>query len=173
VRQLEFPDPPLDSPRKGAALVPKERTLDQLFGNRRTVDGHERPLAPTALPMDGSSDELLAGATLPGDQHRRIAIGHLSNQIEDLDHLLIAPNDIYKGVIAFHFRSEIEHLFHERLSLQCARDHSLERFHIERLDEILTGPCLHGPHSCLDIAYRRHYDDPEILIHLLNALENF
>ena len=25
--------------------------------------------------------------------------------------------------------------------------------------EILTGPCLHGPHSCLDITHRRHDDD--------------
>ena len=51
MRQLEFSDPPLDRPCKGAALVPEEFTLDQVFRDRRTIDGDEM-----VSGSDGSAD---------------------------------------------------------------------------------------------------------------------
>ena len=56
-----------------AALVAEQLALDQGLAEGAAVDGHERPVAPRAQVVQVARDELLAGAGLAGDEHRRVA----------------------------------------------------------------------------------------------------
>src|SRR3989449_10348683 len=47
------------------------RSLQQLPGDGRAIDGHERPVLARAAVMDHPSEELLAGAALPKQEHGR------------------------------------------------------------------------------------------------------
>src|SRR5579885_449652 len=46
--------------------------FEQLRGDRRAVDAHERPFAPRAAFVDGGGDEFLAGPRLPKNKNRGV-----------------------------------------------------------------------------------------------------
>ena len=69
-----------------ALAVAEELGLEQLLGNRAAVDRHERHRAAHAHFMDGARDQLLAGARLAGDEHRRHAARDLLDQRANLLH---------------------------------------------------------------------------------------
>src|SRR5216117_265801 len=71
VGQLEAAQPPLGGAGERPALVAEQLALDQRLGDRRTVDGDERPVAPVGKVVDRARDQLLAGATLAIDEHGR------------------------------------------------------------------------------------------------------
>ena len=68
-RQLELSLLGGEGAREGAARMAEELALDQLLGNGRAVDLHERPRAAEALVVDVAGHELLARAVLAEDQH--------------------------------------------------------------------------------------------------------
>src|SRR5664279_5347867 len=47
------------APCKGALLVAEELRLDQVAGDCRHVDGHERPVPPLAVVVECAGDQLL------------------------------------------------------------------------------------------------------------------
>src|SRR5260221_8051573 len=55
---------------EGALLVAEEFALQEVFRNGSAVERQERRFSPGAMLVDGTGDQLLACATLPGDQHR-------------------------------------------------------------------------------------------------------
>ena len=67
-----------------AALVAEQRALDQLARNRREVDGDERRVGVARLAVDQPRQQLLAGAALAEDQHRRRQLGDLVHQVDDV-----------------------------------------------------------------------------------------
>ena len=71
----------LDAPGLGGhgagertALVAEQLRLEQLVGQRRAVDGHERTVAAARRVMDEPRDDFLAGARLAGQEHRRLGV---------------------------------------------------------------------------------------------------
>src|SRR4029078_5029378 len=68
----ESPDPIVDRPRERSAYVPKELTLKELPGDRRTVDLDQGPTGTRAALVNGSRDQLLAGAGLALQEHVRL-----------------------------------------------------------------------------------------------------
>ena len=52
-------------------------------GDAAEIDLDERPAGTPAVAMDRFGDELLAGAALAGDQHRRVGRGDASHQLQD------------------------------------------------------------------------------------------
>jgi hypothetical protein len=62
---------------EGAALIAEQLRLEQLLGQRRTVQGDERGVLARGRLMDEAGDDLLAGARLAADQHGRVGGGHL------------------------------------------------------------------------------------------------
>src|SRR5262249_61286444 len=72
MRQLELAGLPVLRAREGALLVAEQFRLEQGFGYRRAVDGDERPIGARAQRMQCASEQLLAGAALALEQHRRI-----------------------------------------------------------------------------------------------------
>src|SRR5690606_21216864 len=56
---------------EGSALVPEQRALDEPFRQRGAVDRHEGARTTRALLVYRAGEELLAGARLSFEQHRR------------------------------------------------------------------------------------------------------
>src|SRR5690606_32472687 len=72
VGELELPGPVGEGPREGPLHMPEEFALDELRGDRRAVDLDEGAVGARRESVDGTGDEFLAGAVLPGDQDPRV-----------------------------------------------------------------------------------------------------
>ena len=62
--------------------VAEEFALEQVLGNRAAVERDQRALGAPAVVVDRARDEFLARAALAEDQDRRVAVGHLVDEIE-------------------------------------------------------------------------------------------
>ena len=63
--------------------VPEHLALEERGGDAAQIHLHERALRAPAVAVDGVRDQLLAGAALTGDQHRRIGRRYASDQLQD------------------------------------------------------------------------------------------
>ncbi|EDT38258.1 hypothetical protein BamMEX5DRAFT_5957 [Burkholderia ambifaria MEX-5] len=63
----------VDRAGERTALVAEQLAFDQCFRKCPAVDSDERPVVALAQRMHEARDQLLAGAALAGDEHRRIA----------------------------------------------------------------------------------------------------
>ncbi len=86
VRGLEEALAVLGGTGEGALAVAEELGLEQGLGDRTAVDRDEGLRRPRALRVDRARDELLAGAGLAADQHRRHAARDLVDQRAHLLH---------------------------------------------------------------------------------------
>ena len=87
VGQLETALPPIGRAGERALLVAEDLALEQRLGNRRAVDRHKRKRRARAELVDRLRDQLLAGARLAGDEHRRARRRRLLDDLVDLPHL--------------------------------------------------------------------------------------
>ncbi len=76
----------LDRAGEGAAHVAEQRALEQVVVEGGAVLHHERLLGARPVVVDGAGDELLAGAALAVDEHRRLAAHDLVEQLIDVLH---------------------------------------------------------------------------------------
>ena len=90
---------PLEAPPVGALgagesppFVSEQFRFKQLGGNRRAVDRHKRAIAARAKGMQGARHQLLAGAGLAGNDHRRIGRGIQLDLAIDLAHDHTGPD---------------------------------------------------------------------------------
>src|SRR5580700_7680941 len=67
-------------PGEGPTLVPEHFGLEQLMGNRRTIDRNEGAIAPPGKIVDGARNNFLAAATFTGDQNCRVRGSDALNQ---------------------------------------------------------------------------------------------
>ncbi len=91
IGELEFPRLVLDGAGEGAALEAEQLRLEQFRRQRRAVHLHERLVTARRLAVDGARHQFLAGAALAADQHGDVGIGDARDQILDLAHLLVPP----------------------------------------------------------------------------------
>ena len=94
VRLLELSRAIRDRAGERALHVTEQLALDQLRRNRRAVHLDERSLRPRAQRMDRTSDELLARAVLPGDQHARRCLPHPLDLLRDGADRIRRPDDL-------------------------------------------------------------------------------
>ena len=69
---------------EGALLVAEQCRFQQVVGNRRAVDGDERPLGARRLVVDVAGEHFLAGTRFAGQQHRGIGPRHARGQQQHL-----------------------------------------------------------------------------------------
>src|SRR4029453_15109370 len=81
---LEEPAPAPLGAGEGALLEAEELGLEQVVGQRAAVDRDEAPRGARALLVDRARDELLAGASLALDQHRRARRRDARDLVEQL-----------------------------------------------------------------------------------------
>ena len=79
---------------ESTAHVPEEFGLQQRFGQRGAVDGHERPAGARALIVDHPHDEFLAGAALSVDQDRRVQRRDPRRELEHILHGRAAGDEL-------------------------------------------------------------------------------
>ena len=91
VTLLELSDALVRGTRECATLVPEEFTFEEVFGNRRAVDGEERPAGALAVIVDGAGNQLFSCAAFARDERRGVRGGKLPNQFENVLHLLASP----------------------------------------------------------------------------------
>ncbi|MNC47295.1 hypothetical protein D3C75_963480 [compost metagenome] len=84
--RLDPTDLALVGTSEGPLLVTEQFGLDQLLGNRTTVDRHEGLLGATRQAVQGVGHQLLAGPALAADQYRRIGRSELAEQLAQLAH---------------------------------------------------------------------------------------
>src|SRR5262249_35541614 len=95
----------LDRAREGAPDVAEQLALGQTFWHRGAVERNQRPVAPIADRVNGSRNELLAGAAFSVDAHVRIAGGSLLDPGEDVQDLLGPTNEsVKRRALATHGR---------------------------------------------------------------------
>ena len=70
--------------RERALRVAEQVALDQRLGRRAAVEHDERPLRARRRVVDAARHQLLAGAALAEEQHRRV---RLARALEDREHL--------------------------------------------------------------------------------------
>src|SRR6202049_539527 len=83
MRQVHLADFARAGPGKRAALVAEQFVFDQSFGNRRTVEGHKRLLAPIRQMVDGARAELFAGSAFAEEQSGGVGSGYALDLLAD------------------------------------------------------------------------------------------
>ena len=84
VGELEAARLGADRAGEGALLVAEQLGLHQRLGDGGAVDLDERPVLRGELLVQRLGDQLLAGARLAGDEHRRRRVGDLLDDRVDL-----------------------------------------------------------------------------------------
>src|SRR5580692_5394334 len=80
---FEAAEPPLCSSRESSLLVPKQLRGDQRGRQCSTVHADKGTSSPLRTFVDGTSDELLAGASLSRDEHCGIGWSHSGDPRKD------------------------------------------------------------------------------------------
>ena len=81
---------------EGPLGVAKKFTFDQFLGDRRAVDGDQIPVFAWAARVDGIGRQLLAGAGLTRNTHRRIALRHGFNHLVNRLHFGALAQELLK-----------------------------------------------------------------------------
>ena len=87
VGELELPGRSPMGPGEGPPLVAEQLGLQELTGERRTIDLDEGTLVPRGRPVNGSSDQVLADPALTADEDGCVRVGGLFDDFPDLLHL--------------------------------------------------------------------------------------
>ena len=138
--------------------------LDQLAGNCRHVDSDEGTVATLAVFVQRASDELLAGARLAGNHHRKIGLSEAGKHAIDVLHCRAATDQ----------RESFMGFARETLSFpprfgERAADHGDELVQIERLWQIFVSAALGRGDRRHERVLRAHNDDWQIGPELLDA----
>jgi hypothetical protein len=90
---LEAADPPRRGAGERALLVPEQLALDELRGDRRHVDGHERAALALAEVVERLRHQLLAGAGLARDEDGEVRVREPGDDPVDVLHRRRAADD--------------------------------------------------------------------------------
>src|SRR5688500_19034672 len=81
--------------------MPEECAFEQIGGKAPTIDCHECVFRAVAIGVDGFGNKLLACSALALNEDSASTLGHLSDQIKDLQHLLALADDVGEPIALF------------------------------------------------------------------------
>ena len=151
--------PPAIGARERAFLVAEELGLEQALGHRRAVHRQEPPPAPGARPVDRLRDELLAGAALPQQQHRGVALGHRADLAHGLLHDPRAPQDAVQPLLPLDLRAQPLVLATQPMVVERAPHGHGDLGQLEGLRQVVIRALTHGLDRGFQRAERGHQDD--------------
>jgi hypothetical protein len=157
-RHLEEARLGLAGTREAPLLVAEELALEEPLWNGAAVDGHEGLVAAVPAGVDGPGHDLLAGAALPGDQHRGARLRHLLDELSNLaDGRRVAQHLPLGGA---HASPVAEHpvLGEQGPVLQRLLHHQPELVHLEGLQDVVVGAELHRLDRVLGGGEGCHHD---------------
>ncbi len=94
---LEFPYPAIVGASEGSPFVAEQFALQEAFRDICAGNFHEGSALAGADPVEMAGHQALAGAALPGDQHRGVTPGHPLQGIHDLGHCRGAEDHSVSG----------------------------------------------------------------------------
>ena len=151
VALFEAPDPLCRRASESSLLVAEQLALEKVFRDSGAIDREEASVAPGAVVVDRTSDELLARATLARDHHSGVAASHAAHHFEDLLHGLGAADDFIpvlfdgelwlEGVCGAEFRCREEGGIGHDLQIkgELFLPHKIESPHFHGFDHRLGG----------------------------------
>jgi hypothetical protein len=119
--------------------------------------------------VDGLRHDLLAGATLAGQEHGGPGGGHLVDQPADLVHCRRPADEIDRGLAFQDLLEEVGVLSTQSRGLQSTLDQKGPGLELERFLDVLHGAELHGADGIADVAERRDDDDRELRLGLAGS----
>ena len=168
VRHLEAALALADRAGERAFLVAEQLAFQQRLGQCRTVDGDERPRAVLRRLVDRPSHLLLAGAGLALDQHSRVGVADVADQLEDGVHPRVLAQHVVEGKLGLQLGAQVGDLFLEVALPQSPLHDQSQIVDVDGLGQEVVGPQANRLHSVVDAAKRRHDDDrgrPAALLH--------
>ena len=138
--------------REGPLDVAEQLAFQNVFAQRRTVQGHKRLVLARAVQVDGPGHQLLAGSALARDQHRGARRGDLLQLVDDLLHLRRVAHHALEAEPFVELLLELDVGPHQALGLRGLVDHRAQLADIERLGQVRRGAGLHGGDGRLDRA---------------------
>ena len=125
------------------------------------------------LAVNQPRQQLLAGAALAEDQHRRRQLGDLVHQIDDVARHLARPDDELALGLVGDLRRQRQHLPVEILPLARVAHQRAQLVVVEILGDVVIGAVLHRLHGGLDLVDRRDHDDFDQAVVLLDDAQDF
>ncbi len=162
MRQLELADLAADGAGERAALVAEELALENVRRDRAAVDRQEALVAPRAREMQRVGDQLLAGAALADDEHRRLGRRHQAHLLEEHLHLRRAADDALEPETLVELLVELDDLLLELALLELREDALAELVEVDRLGQVVVGADPHRLDGGLDRAEAGDQDDREV-----------
>jgi hypothetical protein len=145
---------------EGAALVAEQLGLDQRRRQRGEVDRDERRRRARRVVVDRARHQLLAGAGLAGDEHRRVRSRGAADQLPDRQHRRRRADQARAR--------RRRRRGGRRLRQPALRDRALDggeqRREVERLGQIVEGAVAHGADGALRVAVRGRDDHRHVLL---------
>ena len=161
-RQLEVAPTRLGRPGERAPAVAEELGLEQLLGDRGAIDGDERLLAPRTREVKRPGEQLLADARLAMDQHRRVDLGDLVQEREDLQHLRALRNQVRQGEPLLVASERLATLVAQVAELERPPQDQQDLVRLERLDQVVLRTEPGGLYRGADGAVRGHDHDADL-----------
>ena len=139
-----------------AFLVAEELRLQQLRGDRRGVERDERPRGARAVVVQRAGHELLAGARLAGDEHRRRGTRQPPDGAEHLLHRRRLAEQVRAPTFGVRFGARPTEAL-RRAAHQL--DHLVD---IEGFRQILEGAAFVGGDRVVEVGVGGHHDDRQL-----------
>ena len=152
-------------------FVTEQLAFEQIFRNRRAVDGQERPLAEAAVMVNRARDQLLAGAAFAGDEGGGVGGRELADELEYILHRLAAANDAQIVILRFQQRLIGNDLFHVTRGFEPGGNKLFQFRHIKRLEQIIVSAQFHRFDGRLCRAVSGHHDHGKFGVRLTNPAQ--
>ncbi len=122
--------------------------------------------------MEEPRQELLAGAALAEDQHRRRQLGDLVHELDDLADLLARPDVELAVALLGDLRAERHDLTVQVLPLAGVAHERAQLVVVEVLRDVVIGAVLHRLHGGLDLVDGRDHDALDQAVVLLDDAQD-
>lgn len=167
-RALKFAAALFGGARERAGFVAEHFALDELAGDGGAVHFFERSARALGREVDGAGHELLAGAALASDEHRRVGAGGFGDLIAEFRHRAAVADQI----------ADLARLRAQRVGLRLGADHAegvlddeQEAIGGEGFFKEVDGAEARGFDGRVDRRVAAHHDDGDVVVRGAEALE--
>jgi hypothetical protein len=151
--------PPLAPRRRAgerAALVTEQLALEQRLGERGAVQTDERTGGAGGVAVEGRRDQLLAGAALAADEHRRARRRDLQDRVEHRAHGRARSDDVVEAIRVGQELGGTAGHSPDAPALEHRLDHPEQILDVDRLGHVVDRAVAHRGHGGVERAVRRH-----------------
>ena len=172
MRQLEAPRLARHRAGKRALLVAEQLGFEQRVGNRRAVDRDKRPVGARAERVQAAREQLLAGAALAFEQHRRVGGRGAVQLLQHLAERRVLADDPRRAAPLGQLLLQQDVLGQHAPLRDGALHHQQQVIGIDRLGEKVRRPLVHRGHGVLNAAVRGHDDHRQLGVELLGRAQD-